>query len=141
TPAPITTASTCSVTAESARSRLIGVPVGDLVIDGEIEQPLPLGHHGGHHAVTGDVDGGADHVQQAVDTDDQGDALHRQAHLLEHHGEGDKPHPRHPGGTHRGEGGGGDHRQVAADADVDVEGLGDEHRRHTLHDGGAVHVD
>jgi hypothetical protein len=93
-----------------------------------------LGHDAGHRRVSGDVHARPHHVEEPIDADDEPDTLHRQVHLLQHHGEHDEPYARNARGSDGGQGGGEHHGQVVGTAELDPVGLGDEARGHPLHD-------
>src|SRR5690606_37536861 len=54
---------------------------GGIVVCGLVEGTLPARDDAAHSCVARDVDGRAQHVEQAVDPDDEGDAFERQADL------------------------------------------------------------
>ena len=57
----------------------------------------------GAGGVTGDVDNCTTHIQNAVDTGNQGDTFHGQAHALQHHGQHDHAAAGHTGGADGGQ--------------------------------------
>ena len=95
----------------------------------------------GAGSVTGDVDHGAAHVQDPVDTGHQCDAFQRQANALQHHGQHDHAGAGNTGGADGGQGGGEDDGHLLGQGQVDTEDLGNENGADTLVDSGAVHVD
>ena len=87
---------------------------------------LPLGDHRGGHRVADHVGGGAAHVEQVVDRQDQQQARLRQVEV----GQGGGDHHQR-GARHAGHALGGHHQQqqhgdLLADGQVDAIGLGDE---------------
>src|SRR5690606_1428508 len=94
-----------------------------------------------HQGIPGDVDGGAQHIQQAIDAYDQGDSLRRQADLLQYHRQGNQTDPGHPGGTDGRKGSGEDNQQIVGKGQLQSERLGNKDGGHALHNGGAVHID
>ena len=114
-------------------------PAGGLV-RGPVEDALAGGDDGRHQRLPGDVGGGADHVQDRVDGQQQADALQRQAQRAEGQGQHDGRAGQAGGGRradHRDEG----DQQVVADAEVDAEDLRHEDRGERRVDrGAAVHL-
>lgn len=95
----------------------------------------------GADRVARDVDRRARHIQDAVDAHNQPNAGNRQADRVEHHRQRHQADRGDAGRADRSERGRGDDGQVIRGRQRDAERLRDEYDRHTLHDGGAVHVD
>src|SRR5437868_6681677 len=107
------------------------------VEDVEVEAALALGDQDGDDDLARDVGGGADHVEDRVDGQQQADAFEGKAEGAQRQGEHDDG-----AGEACGRGGADDRdegdQQVVADAELDVEDLGDEDGGQGRVDGGAA---
>ena len=98
-------------------------------------------HDDGDGAVTGDVQAGAEHVEDTVDAGDEGEALHREVDALQDHREHDEASARDTccadGGQRTGQD---DHGHLAV-RQVNAKDIRDEQRADAHVEGRAIHVD
>ena len=102
---------------------------------------LEAGDEQGAGGVAGDVQSCTAHVEQLVDTGDDGDAFDRQTDLRQDHGQHDHASAGDTGSTDGSERRGQDDHGHVAERQLDTVAAGDEDCADGLIDRGAVHVD
>ncbi len=95
----------------------------------------------GYGAVAGDVQAGAEHVEDAVDAGDERQAFDGQSDGLEYHGQHDEAGAGNARGADGGQGAGEDDHHHLSRGEVNAEDVGDEERADAHVERGAVHVD
>ena len=92
------------------------------------------------YSITGDVDCGTDHIQDTVDTHDQGDTFGRKSYGIQYHRQSHQTNAWHTGCTDRCQSGSYDYGCQVTHSKGNAVGLSDKYYCHTLHDGCSVHV-
>ena len=92
------------------------------------------------YCITGDVDCGTDHIQDTVDTHDQGDTFGRKSYGIQYHRQSYQTNTWYTGCTDGCQSGSYDYGCQVTHSKGNAIGLSDKYYCHTLHDGCSVHV-